>query len=157
MLKINFKGEVVNLNPNVNIPESLANVAPVILGEALEIWRGQTPLLSAGVVTDYSSDLAEKGEAVDLPDVQPMEAFDIVPDPNLVPESEKPDVENRRIVLDQHKGASFNLTQAEYATIEQGKVIPGAVTRAAEALVKQVNEAVSVDRKFILERVNRWL
>jgi hypothetical protein len=119
----------------------ITNLTPQILANILEVLR-ENCVMPMLVNNNYSAEAEAQGAAIDINDLEDMEAFDVTPGP--APDSgviSDVDATNRQILLNKFKAVTFLMTDKEMKEIQEG-TRPRAIEKAVKALANQINSDI---------------
>ena len=121
------------------MPNTLQAAIPKILAGGLAILRKRTVMPSL-IRTDFSNEAAQKGDTIDLRDLETPDVRDVSPS-NTPPSTGDTELEKVSITLDNWKEAPFYMDDKDLMEAVDG-VVPDQVEKAAKKLAEQINKDI---------------
>lgn len=117
----------------------LTSLVPTIFAQGLKSLRTNCVMPSM-VNSDFSNEVAQKGDTIQIPVPSAMTVSDVVPGP-VAPVTQAATPTTAKIPLSNWKESAFTLTEKELAQIVGGYV-PKQLTSAVEALASAINASI---------------
>lgn len=118
----------------------LTNVIPQVLAQAVLLLR-ETAIMPRLINTDYSNEIKEQGDTVDIPIPSAIETRDVVP--GATPPAPNNDVKPKKaqIVLNKWKEAAFTMNDKEITSVMRGTA-PRSLQEAVKAIGNDIDGSI---------------
>lgn len=118
----------------------LSNVIPQVLAQAVMILR-QNAIMPRLINTDYSSQVAEQGDTIDIPIPSAIETRDVVPSVQTPAPNNAVKPKKTQLSLDYWKEAPFTLNDKELTSVMKGAA-PRQLQEAVKAIANDVDTSI---------------
>lgn len=118
----------------------LSNVIPQVLSQAVLLLR-QNAIMPRLINTDYSNEVAEQGDTIDIPIPSAIATRDVVPGPNNVAPNNDVKPKKTQLSLNNWKEAPFTMNDKEITSVLRG-VAPRQLQEAVKAIANDVDASI---------------
>lgn len=118
----------------------LTAVIPQVLSQAVLLLR-QNAIMPRLINTDYSNEVAEKGDTIDIPIPSAIQTRDVVPGPNAVAPNNDVKPSKTQLSLDHWKEAPFVMNDKELTSVMRG-VAPRQLQEAVKAIANDIDGSI---------------
>lgn len=122
------------------MPNDLTAVIPQVLSQAVLLLR-QNAIMPRLINTDYSNEVAEQGDTVDIPIPSAIATRDVVPGPVQVAPNNEVKPKKTQLVLDHWKEAPFIMTDKEISSVMRGTA-PRQLREAVKAISNDIDGSI---------------
>ena len=127
----------IPISPMAN---DLSAVIPQVLSQAVLLLR-QNAIMPRLINTDYSNEVAEQGDTIDIPIPSAIQTRDVVPGPNNVAPNNEVKPKKTQLVLNNWKEAPFTMNDKEITSVMRG-VAPRQLQEAVKAIANDVDGSI---------------